>query len=57
MEVTVAVAGEVAEKCAVIVKRAKLAGVVLSAVVGREIDDDFDSVLMSRSDEVVKLSP
>ena len=44
MEVAVAVATEVAEKCAVVVKRAKLSGVVLSRVIGRKIDDDFDSV-------------
>ncbi len=57
MEVAVAVATEVAEKGAVIVERAKLARVVLRRVIGRKVDDYFDSVCMGRGDEVVKLGP
>ena len=44
MEVAVGVAAEVTEKRAVVVKRAKLARVVLSRMVRREVDDYFDSV-------------
>ena len=55
MEVAVRIIGEVAKECPVIVKRAKLTGAVLSPVVRREVDYDLDSILMGRSDEVVKL--
>ena len=57
MEVTIAVAGEITEKRAVIVKRAKLARVVLRGMVRSEVDDHLDPILMGGSDEIVKLGP
>src|ERR1041385_6557963 len=57
MKETVCVAGVVAEKRAVVVKRAKLARVVLSRVIRRKVDDDFDSTRVRGADEVVKLGP
>jgi len=38
-------------------KRTKFAGVVLRRMIRCEVDDDFDPVLMSGGDEVVKLGP
>ena len=57
LKVAVCIVSEIAEKDAVIVKRAKLACIVLRCVVGCKIDDDLNSVLVGGSDEVVKLGP
>ena len=57
MKVAVGVAREITEERAVVVKRAKLAGVVLSRVIRRKVDDDFDSIRVRCADEIVKLGP
>src|ERR1700752_21993 len=57
MEVAVGVVSDVAEKCTVVVKRAKLARIILSGMVGGKIDDYFDPVLMCGGYEIVKLRP
>jgi hypothetical protein len=54
VKVAVGVVSVVAEEHAVIVERAELARVVLRRMVGREVYDDLDAVLVRGRDEVVE---
>ncbi len=57
MKVAVRIAGVVAEKSSVVVKRAKLARVVRSRMVRGKIDDDFNPALVRRRNQIVEVGP
>ena len=57
VKVTIGVVGVIAEKAAIVIKRAKLAGVVLSRVVGRKVDDDLDAILMGGRNHGIEIGP